>query len=196
MRKTGRFERLTLASKALLLNARVKVVVHITGLTRRELEKVFYDCPQFHVNPGRYPASSEWFVAASLIVAFHTAIFYSIFQAIVARDIPPGDALVAAYQKYQARFGHDLRIDFDRAFLLISFVDGHWTKDAPTLEAVDCRDCHGLYIGAVGEGQVRHSSCPLCKVASTFERSRRISIALAHPGLQALLKNSFNERGI
>lgn len=185
--KIGRFERLELANKALLLNARVRVIEQLTGLTRRELEKVFYDRPQFHANPGRNAGSVEWFLSANLIVAFHIASFYAIFRAILARGIAPGDALVTAYQKYLARFGHDVRLEFDRAFLLVSMVDGHWTKEAPLLEAIECNDCHALYIGALGDGKRRRGTCPLCKAARTFGRSSRVSTALTHPALRDLL---------
>lgn len=185
--KLGRFERLELANKALLLNARVRVIEQLTGLTRRELEKVFYDRPQLHANHGRNADSVEWFLSANLIVAFHIASFYAIFRAILARGIAPEDSLVTAYQKYLARFSHDVRLEFDRAFLLVKMVDGHWTKAAPLLEAISCNDCHGLYIGALGDGKRCCGICPLCKTAKSFERSSRVSTALAHPALRNLL---------
>lgn len=184
-----RFQRVDLANRALLLNARVNVIEQISGLTRRELEKVFYDRPQFRVNSGKNPASEEWFLSANIIVSFHLATFYSMFRAIESRGISPSEALVASYQKYLARFAHDIRIDFDRAFLLVSFVDGYWTKKGPLLQMVECNDCRGSYIGALGENDMSRHPCPLCKVANTFERNARVSVALTQPILRNIIES-------
>jgi hypothetical protein len=187
MGKTAKFDRLALASRAFELSARAQVVEAITGVSRRELEKIFYDLPALHENSGRMPDSPEWFLSANVVVAFHLAAFYSFFRAATARGIAPPDALITAYRKYLSRFGHDVRVDFNRAFLLVSMVEGLWRKETPALEAIQCPKCHGLYIGALGDGARQQQACPLCKVAKTFPTTTRVSGPLKHPALADLI---------
>lgn len=187
MEKNTRFYRLQLANSALKFNARSKVIERITGLTQRELQRVFYDRPEYHHRSGRTHASPAWFTSVNLIVSYHAAWFYGLFRAITSRGIPPGEALVTAYEKYLARFGHDKRIDFDRAFFLITCVDGYWTTDEPALRPIECPECHGIYIGEFYDGKLNLGDCPLCRVAKSYEYSNRVKTALAHPALRDLL---------
>lgn len=181
------FRMLELAKQAFDLGARCHVVKVITGLPRCELAKVFRGMPNLSANHGGMPRSPDWFVNdQNYVIKVHVAHFYAYFHHQYRRAIPPNEALIASYRRYVARYAHDPRLDFDRAYVLVSCVHGLWSRAEPTLEAARCADCGALHIGAVGLAMMRHHDCPFCKVSRDFERQIRMSAPLTHPVLRRL----------
>ena len=99
-------------------------------------------------------------------------------------DIRTGDALVLAYRAYQAATLPPYRISLDRAFNLVSYIDGIWLASAPTLSVLTCPGCGCEFIVAVGTVAHPGAACPFCKLLERFHLDHRIQASYpARPAL-------------
>ena len=73
-----------------------------------------------------------------------------------------GEALVFAYRAYQAATLPPYRISLDRAFNLVSYIDGIWLASAPALSVLTCPGCGCEFIAAVGTVAHPGEPCPFC----------------------------------
>ena len=162
--KARRWRSLALAREAVELGARVAVTSAFTGLSRAEVQRLFYARSITGRSTGRVPYSPYWYVTAALFVEIQSAFFHASFRALCELGHPPAEALVAAYKHYRRHFGHDLRLSFDRAFELVAHLDGLWTTAAPRLMTVVCHSCKATYITLRGDEPVGTGECPFCKV--------------------------------
>lgn len=164
--KARRWHAMELAKTAIELGARLSIVSAITGLPKWELRLHFCngDLPAPYI--GRAPWSPDWYLKQKVVVEIHAAVFYASFQAIRQLGYPASDALVTSYKCYLRRFGYDPRLSFDRAFELVTHIDGLWTQSPPTLTTVACRICGSAFLRR-RERPVRSAQCPFCKLART-----------------------------
>jgi hypothetical protein len=79
-----------------------------------------------------------------------------------------GEALVFAYRAYQAATLPPYRISLDRAFNLVSYIDGIWLANAPALSVLTCPGCGCEFIAAVGTVAHPGEPCPFCKLLERF----------------------------
>jgi flagellar transcriptional activator FlhC len=174
---------------ALSLGARMSVVEKVTGIDRSELIRIFTEPKEHRKSCGNSPKSIGWFIRANLLVTIQTAHFYAIFSQLRDAGILPAEALIKAYEKYFQNFEHDVRLSFDRAFQLVSLVDGYWTKGTPLLQKSVCNRCGALYlVERRGESSVK--DCPLCELSSRYARSVRLSRTVPSPSLVAMFRLS------
>lgn len=154
------------AKRALQLGARLKVVEKITGVERSELLRLFFSKGEPRKSPGASPASAEWFQHVSIPRAVHVAAFYARFDKLRASGHNAAISLIKAYELYLRAHGRDVKhvISFDRAFDLVTHVDGIWTEQTPELEAVLCARCESLFITTPGIRRLQAKECPICKV--------------------------------
>jgi flagellar transcriptional activator FlhC len=100
------------------------------------------------------------------------------------RDSPSGEALVFAYRAYQAATLPPYRISLDRAFNLVSYIDGIWLANAPALSVLTCPGCGCEFIAAVGTVAHPGEPCPFCKLLERFHLDHRIQASYpARPAL-------------
>ena len=83
-----------------------------------------------------------------------------------------GEALVFAYRAYQAATLPPYRISLDRAFNLVSYIDGIWLASAPALSVLTCPGCGCEFIAAVGTVAHPGEPCPFCKLLERFHLDR------------------------
>ena len=95
-----------------------------------------------------------------------------------------GEALVFAYRAYQAATVPPYRISLDRAFNLVSYIDGIWLANAPALSVLTCPECGCEFIAAVGTVAHPGEPCPFCKLLERFHLDHRIQASYpARPAL-------------
>ncbi|TXT31892.1 MAG: hypothetical protein FD131_815 [Rhodocyclaceae bacterium] len=82
--------------------------------------------------------------------------------------------MILAYRAYQSVTQAPYRISLDRAFNLISYVDGIWLASAPTLTVLTCPGCGCEFIAAVGTTLHPGDACPFCKLLERFHVDHRI----------------------
>jgi hypothetical protein len=177
------------ARLALSLGARISVVEKVTGIDHRELIRIFMNSTEHRKSCGRTPRSLGWFVRANLIVRVHAAAFYAIFRLLREAGILPAEALIKAYEKYSQKYEHDLRLSFDRAFQIVSLVDGLWTQAKPLLQTSVCGSCQSLYL-VERRSASSIKDCPLCELNVRFSRSVRLSSKLTSPSHAAMFQVS------
>jgi hypothetical protein len=158
------FRRLAIARDALDLGARRSVVQQITGLSETELRRVFGACPALTANRGGRPSSVEKLFQGREI-HLHASDFYNGFHHLLHRGVLPDEAMVVSYRRYRARHAGDVRLDFDRAFTVVTAVCRLWTTAAPALKPLRCVVCGALYLAPVGANPNDERPCTYCKVA-------------------------------
>jgi hypothetical protein len=91
-----------------------------------------------------------------------------------SHGLTAAEALILAYRAYQSVTQPPYRISLDRAFNLISYVDGIWLASAPTLTILTCPGCGCEFIAAVGTIIHPGEACPFCKLLERFHVDHRI----------------------
>ncbi len=165
--KARRWRTMALAREAIELGARVSIATAFTGLPKYEVQRLFCDTDTPGVSSGRQPWSAGWYLTESVAVEIQAAYFYACFRTIRELGHPAADALVSGYKHYRRHFGHDLRLSFDRAFELITHVEGLWSTDPPRLMTIVCHACKSTFLTLRADEPVGTGECPFCKVART-----------------------------
>lgn len=178
------------ARLALNLGARRGVVERITGVKHSELMRMFCDSTDNRKSPGGFPCSAEWYIKANLITVVHATDFYATFDKLREAGNPPAEALIKAFEKYAKKYHHDPRLTFDKAFHLITLVDGLWSKGQPELQAFPCDRCGSIYVAARWRVARSFEECPMCRLARKYVSSVRVSRRLSTPGLGKLFEVS------
>ena len=161
-----------LAKQLAALGARLKTIHLITGIPPRQVQALFFPDPR-SIPRGRAPDSAEWYHGANLIVRTDACLIGAKYRQLRVQGLTAGDALVLAYRAYQAATQPPHRISLDRAFNLVSYIDGIWLATAPTLSVLPCPSCGCEFITAVGT--VAHGdACPFCKLLERFHLDHRI----------------------
>ena len=161
-----------LAKQLAALGARLKTIHLITGIPPRQVQSLFF--PDARSIPrGRAPDSAEWYHGANLIVRTDACLIGAKYRQLRVQGLTAGDALVLAYRAYQATTQPPHRVSLDRAFNLVSYIDGIWLASAPALSVLTCPGCGCEFIAAVGT--VAHGdTCPFCKLLERFHLDHRI----------------------
>ena len=66
------------------------------------------------------------------------------------------------------------RISLDRAFNLVSYIDGIWLAREPTLSILTCSACNCEFIAAIGTVTPPGEACLFCKLVERFHVDHRI----------------------
>jgi hypothetical protein len=167
------FRRLDIAREALDLGARRSVVQQITGISEAELRRVFGTCPALTTNHGGRPSSVDKLFQGREI-HLHASDFYNGFHHLFHRGVPPDEALVVSYRRYQGRHCGDVRLGFDRAFTVVTSVCRLWTTAAPTLKPIRCNHCGALFLAPIGASAADQTPCTYCKTARRLNRHERL----------------------
>lgn len=183
--KARRWHTMALAKEAIELGARVSIVAAFTGLARQEVQRLFCDTDTPGLSTGRQPWSAHWYFTASVVVEIQAAFFYACFRSIRDLGYPAADALVSAYKNYRRQFGHDPRLSFDRAFELVTQVDGLWTTRPPALMSLVCHACRSTYLMPRADEPVGSGKCPFCKAAQCADPRVLKALAPLSPVEQA-----------
>lgn len=176
------------ARLALNLGARRGVVERITGIRHSELMRLFCNSTDHRKSPGGFPCSAEWYIKANLITVVHATDFYATFDKLRKAGNPPAEALIKAFEKYAKKYHHDRRLTFDRAFHLITHVDGLWATGQPELQAFPCDRCGSIYVAARWKVARTFEECPMCRLAKKYVSSVRVSRRLSTNGLGKLFE--------
>lgn len=184
-----------LAQDCASLGARIRTIQHITGISPREVQRLFFPDPQATPR-GRPPNSLEWYHAANLIDRAESSIFISMYRRLRTTGFGAGETLVSAYRGYQAICQCPHRISFDRAFDLASHTDGIWLARAPVFEVLTCSVCASEFLAAIGTSARAGNECPFCKLVQRYHADQRLQSSFpvrpvadpttAHLGMMAL----------
>lgn len=164
---------LRLAQDCSALGARGRTMHHVTGLTPRELQRLFFTDPALAPR-GRAPDSPEWYHGANLLYRAEASIFVSVYRRLRNGGFAAGETLVGAYRQYQSVCQCPYRISFDRAFDLASHTDGIWVTDAATFSVVACSTCSSEFLASAGTIASTHEHCPFCKLVQRYACDQRV----------------------
>jgi flagellar transcriptional activator FlhC len=167
---THHFRSLDIARAALELGARRSVIRQFTGLSESELHRVFGTSPALTMHRGGRPSSVEKLFHRRE-THLHASDFYNGFHHLLHRGVAPDEALVVAYRHYQARHRHDARLDFDRAFSVVTAVCRLWTTAPPSLTTMRCGTCHAQFLAALDALPSQKSRCTYCKADEGFKKA-------------------------
>ena len=175
-----------LAKQLAELGARLKTIHSITGLPPREVQRLFFADPRT-IPRGRAPDSTEWYHNANLILRTDACLIGAKYRQLRGQGLSPGEALVFAYRAYQAATLPPYRISLDRAFNLVSYIDGIWLARTPTLSVLTCPGCGCEFIAAIGTVARSGEICPFCKLIERFPLDHRIQASYpAHPSVESI----------
>jgi len=162
-----------LAKQLAALGARLKTIHIMTGLPPRQVQSLFF--PDACTIPrGRAPDSAEWYHSANLILRTDACLIGAKYHQLRRQGLTAGEALVLAYRAYQAATLPPYRISLDRAFNLVSYLDGIWLARTPTLSILTCPGCGCEFIAAIGTVAHWGEACPFCKLLERFPMDHRI----------------------
>ncbi|CAG1018620.1 hypothetical protein BURC_03418 [Burkholderiaceae bacterium] len=174
------FRRLDIAREALDLGARRTVVQQLTGITEKELRRVFGACPALTANTGCRPSSIDKLFHGRQM-HLHASDFYNGFHHLFHRGASPDEAMVVAYRRYQDRHAGSVRLGFDRAFWVVMSVCQLWTNTRPTLTPLRCSTCGALHLAPVGAKAAKGMPCTYCRLDRRSTRRQRRSHADVPP---------------
>lgn len=164
---------LQLAKQLAALGARLKTIHLITGMPPCQVQRLFF--PDARTIPrGRAPNSAEWYHGANLILRTDACLIGAKYRQLRSQGLKAGEALVFAYRAYQAVTAPPYRISMDRAFNLVSYIDGIWLARAPALSVLTCPNCGCEFLAAVGTVTNQGDPCPFCKLLKRFHVDHRI----------------------
>lgn len=162
-----------LAKQLAALGARLKTIHLVTGVPPRQVQSLFFPDPR-SIPRGRAPDSAEWYHGANLILRTDACLIGAKYRQLRAQGLAPGEALILAYRAYQAATLPPYRISLDRAFNLVSYIDGIWLATTPTLSVLSCPNCGCEFIAAVGTVAHPGDACPFCRLFERFHLDPRI----------------------
>lgn len=164
---------LKLAKQLAALGARLKTIQLITGMLPSQAQQLFF--ADAHTIPrGRAPSSAEWYHGANLILRTDACLIGSKYRQLRGQGLHAGEALVFSYRAYRAVTASPCRISLDRAFNLVSYIEGIWLARAPTLAILTCPNCRCEFLAAVGSVAHHGTPCPFCKLLERFHVDHRI----------------------
>jgi hypothetical protein len=117
------------AKQLAALGARLKTIHLMTGMPPRQVQSLFF--PDAHDSRGRAPDSAEWYHGANLILRTDACLIGARYRQLRSHGSPPRKP-VFAYRAYPGPHA-PYRISLDRAFNLVSYIDGIWLASAPAL---------------------------------------------------------------
>jgi hypothetical protein len=125
-----------LAKQLAALGARLKTIHLITGIPPRQVQSLFF--PDAHTIPrGRAPTRPSGTTAPTSSCG-PTPASLAPDTASCATRTRHRRSLGSPYRAYQAATLPPYRISLDRAFNLVSYIDGIWLTNAPALSVLTC----------------------------------------------------------
>lgn len=161
------------AKQLAALGARLKTIHIMTGLPPRQVQRLFF--PDARTIPrGRAPDSADWYHGTNLILRTDACLIGAKYRQLRNQGLTTSEALILAYRAYQSVIRPPYRISLDRAFNLVSYIDGIWLARAPTLTILTCPGCGCEFIAAIGTTIHPGEACPFCKLVERFHVDHRI----------------------
>lgn len=155
------------------LGARLKTIHVVTGMPPRQVQSLFF--PDARTIPrGRAPDSPEWYHSANLILRTDACLIGAKYRQLRSQGLSAAESLILAYRAYQSVTQMPSRISLDRAFNLVSYIDGIWLARAPTLTILVCPECGCEFLAAVGTVVRTGEACPFCKLLARFHIDHRL----------------------
>ena len=158
------------------LGARSRTIHHVTGLTPRDVQRLFFTDPQTTPR-GRAPDSPEWYHGANLLYRAEASIFVAIYRRLRSSGFAAGETLVGAYRHYRTFCRYPYRISFDRAFDLASHTDGIWVAKTSVFSVVTCPACRSEFLATFGAVATTNEDCPFCKLVQRHNTDQRIKLS-------------------
>lgn len=155
------------------LGASARTICYVTALSRKEVVREFFDASD-RPKSGKPPASSEWLYKVNLFGHIEASVLVAMFGRLRDLGIADEEALVTAFKEYRARFGVNARIDFNRAFDIVSHCWGAWLELPADLALYTCCVCHSQYVAALGDSGGGERNCPFCKVLTRWAKEERV----------------------
>lgn len=162
-----------LAKQLAALGARLKTIHLVTGISPSQAQRLFFTDART-IPRGRAPNSAEWYHGANLILRTDACLIGAKYRQLRSQGLSAGEALVLSYRAYQAVTAPPYRISLDRAFNLVSYIDGIWLARAPALAVLTCPNCGCEFLAAVGSVAHQGDPCPFCKLLERFHVDHRI----------------------
>ena len=181
-RAERRLRSLTLARDCAVLGARTRTIHHVSGLSAREAQRLFFPDPA-KTPRGRAPDSPEWYYGSNLLHQVEASLLVAVYRRLRSAGFEPGEALVGAYRHYQSFCHSPYRISFDRAFDLASHTDGIWTTKERSFAVVTCRLCGSDHIAPLGASSEHADECPFCRVVQRHDADPRVRGSFPTPPL-------------
>lgn len=161
------------AKQLAALGARLRTIQFVTGIPPRQAQRLFF--PDAKLIPrGRAPDSAEWYHGANLILRADACIIGAKYHQLRRQGLHAADALILAYQAYCAVTTAPHRISMDRAFNLVSHIEGIWLARSPSLSLLTCPDCGCGFLAAMGTVARPGEPCPFCKLVQRVQVDHRI----------------------
>lgn len=161
------------AKQLAALGARLRTIQFVTGIPPRQAQRLFF--PDAKVIPrGRAPDSAEWYHGANLILRADACIVGAKYHQLRRQGLHTADALILAYQAYCAVTTAPHRISMDRAFNLVSHLEGIWLARSPSLSLLTCPDCGCGFLAAMGTVVRPGELCPFCKLVQRVQVDHRV----------------------
>jgi hypothetical protein len=181
-RADRRLRSLLLARDCALLGARTRTIHHVTGLSVREAQRLFFPDPA-RIPRGRAPDSPEWYHGSNLLHQVEASLFVVAYRRLRSTGFGPGDSLVGAYRHYQCFCHRPYRVSFDRAFDLAAHTDGIWVAKDRSLSVVNCPHCDSDYLDSLGAEFQHVGPCPFCRLCQRHRVDPRVRGSFPIPEL-------------
>lgn len=174
---------LTLARDCAVLGARTRTIHHITGLSVRETQRLFFPDPA-STPRGRAPDSPEWYHGSNLLNQVEACLLVAAYGRLRSTGFEAGEGLVGAYRHYQAFCHCPYRISFDRAFDLAAHTDGIWVTKERSFAVVACLLCGSDHIAPFGAKAEHAGECPFCRLIQRHDVDPRVRGCFPTPTLE------------
>ena len=179
-RAERRLKALALARDCAALGARTRTIHHMTGLSVRETQRLFFPDPA-STPRGRAPDSPEWYHKSNLLHQIEASLFVATYRRLRSTGFGAGEALVGAYKHYQSFCHHPCRVSFDRAFDLAAHADGIWIAREPSFAIVTCLLCGCDHIAPIGAIAQQTGECPFCRLIQRHDIDPRLKDCFPTP---------------
>lgn len=182
-RAERRMTSLALAHDCAVLGGRARTIHHVSGLSVREAQHLFFADPA-SAPRGRAPDSPEWYHGANLLHRAEASIIVAVYRRLRSMGFGSAEALVGAYRHYQFFCRSPYRISFDRAFDLAAHTDGIWVATEPSFAVVACILCDSEHVAPFGARSLPSGSeCPFCRLIQRHDVDPRIRGCFQTPSL-------------
>jgi len=166
------------------LGARSTTIMFMTGLTKRRVLRYLTD-PASRCRGNLPYRPDEWLFDGVLQERLHAAVLIARYRRIVRHGYGPAEALISAYRHCLAQYGSaknaepddgpehvGFRLNFDRAFGLVSHLEGRWVAKAPTIGVIRCSECSSEYVHPTAKAGPT-GRCPSCESVQRYAMNRR-----------------------
>lgn len=162
---------LTIAQRLLDLDARPGTVATITGISQREIHRLF---PPNRIRSGRWPSTHEWYHTANLVQRVEASLFAVHYCRNRTNEFAIVESLIDAYRRYRQCVGAQPCVSIDRAFNLVCHLEGGvWGVAARSFDLAACPKCRCEHLIQLG-GRTPNDGCIFCRFVLRFRADPRL----------------------